>query len=68
MRKYKVLIMLRYSLIFLVLSLVCGALGFTGVAAAAAGISKVLFWFFLVLFIISLMLHLVKWVPNATLE
>ena len=38
----------------LLIALVAGVFGFTGVYVAAAGIAKVLFFVFLVLFIISL--------------
>jgi uncharacterized membrane protein YtjA (UPF0391 family) len=46
--------MLYWTLIFLVLSLVAGVFGFTGIAAASAGIAKILFTIFLVLFFVSL--------------
>jgi uncharacterized membrane protein YtjA (UPF0391 family) len=39
--------MLRWAFIFLLVSIVAGLLGFTGVAAASAGIAKVLFFIFL---------------------
>jgi uncharacterized membrane protein YtjA (UPF0391 family) len=48
--------MLKWALIFLVISLVAGALGFTGIASGARGIAKVLFGLFLVGFIILLLL------------
>ena len=35
--------MLTWALVFLVVSLVAGGLGFTNVAAGAAGIAKILF-------------------------
>jgi uncharacterized membrane protein YtjA (UPF0391 family) len=46
--------MLYYSLVFLVIALIAGALGFGVVAFAAAGIAKICFFIFLVLFIVSL--------------
>lgn len=46
--------MLSYALAFLVLALIAGVLGFGGVASAAAGIAKVLFAIFIVLFAASL--------------
>jgi len=46
--------MLKWSLIFLVVSLVAALFGFAGIADSAAGIAKVLFFIFLVLFIITL--------------
>lgn len=45
--------MLRWSFTFLVVALLAGALGMTGVAGAAAGIAKALFVGFLVLFAIT---------------
>jgi uncharacterized membrane protein YtjA (UPF0391 family) len=47
-------IMLYWAMVFLIIALVAGILGFTGVYLAAAGIAKVLFFVFLVLFLISL--------------
>ena len=46
--------MLYYSLVFLALALVAGVFGFGLVASAAAGIAKILFFLFLVLFLIGL--------------
>jgi uncharacterized membrane protein YtjA (UPF0391 family) len=46
--------MLYWAAIFLVIALIAAVFGFTGIAAAAAGIAKVLFIIFLVLFLISL--------------
>ena len=48
--------MLKWALIFLVVSLVAGALGFTGVASGAKTIAKVLFGIFLLGFIILVLL------------
>ncbi len=50
--------MLKWALIFLVISLIAGALGFTGIAAGAAQISKILFGVFLAIFIVLLILGL----------
>ncbi len=52
--------MLNWALIFLVIALIAGALGFTGVYVAAASIAKILFVIFLVLFVVSLIMHLVR--------
>ena len=46
--------MLQWALTFLIIALVAGLLGFTGIYVAAAGIAKVLFFLFLVLFLVSL--------------
>ncbi|WP_243375018.1 DUF1328 domain-containing protein [Microvirga solisilvae] len=48
--------MLKWALIFLVVSLVAGALGFTGVASGAKTIAKILFGLFLLGFIILVLL------------
>lgn len=45
--------MLRWALTFLLVALVAGALGLTGVAGAAAGIAKGLFFVAIVLFIVT---------------
>lgn len=46
--------MLRWAFGFLILALVAGLLGFTGIAAASAGIAKTLFAIFLVIFFVML--------------
>jgi uncharacterized membrane protein YtjA (UPF0391 family) len=43
--------MLRLALFFLVVSLVAALFGFTGIAVAAAGIARILFFIFLVVFL-----------------
>jgi uncharacterized membrane protein YtjA (UPF0391 family) len=48
-------IMLYWSLVFLVIALVAGLLGFTGIYVAAAGIAKILFFIFIVLLLVSLL-------------
>jgi len=48
--------MLKYAIIFALISLIAGALGFGGVAAGAAGIAKILFGLFLILAVIFLIL------------
>ena len=46
--------MLYWALLFFVIALIAAVFGFTGIAVAAAGIAKILFFIFVVLFIISL--------------
>jgi uncharacterized membrane protein YtjA (UPF0391 family) len=46
--------MLYYALVFLIVALIAGALGFGGVAGAATSIAKILFFIFVVLFLASL--------------
>jgi uncharacterized membrane protein YtjA (UPF0391 family) len=52
--------MLGWALTFLVIALIAGVLGFTTVAGTAMGIAKILFFVFLVLFVVSLVMHLVR--------
>jgi len=47
--------MLYYSIVFLLVALVAGILGFGVIAGTAAMIAKVLFLIFLVLFIVTLL-------------
>jgi uncharacterized membrane protein YtjA (UPF0391 family) len=47
--------MLGWALTFLVIALIAAIFGFTGVYSAAAGIAKILFFVFLVLFVVSLL-------------
>ncbi len=49
--------MLHWALVFLVVALIAGVLGFSSVYVAAAGIAKILFFVFLVMFVISLVSH-----------
>ncbi len=48
--------LLKWALICLLISLVAGAFGYTGLARGAAQLSKILFFIFLVLFIVILIL------------
>jgi uncharacterized membrane protein YtjA (UPF0391 family) len=48
--------MLKWAIIFFLISIVAGALGYSGVAAGAAGISKILFALFLILAVIFVIL------------
>lgn len=52
--------MLGWALTFLVVALIAGVLGFTSVAGAAMGVAKILFFVFLVLFVVSLVMHMVR--------
>jgi uncharacterized membrane protein YtjA (UPF0391 family) len=49
--------MLGWALAFLVVALIAAALGFGGIAGASAGIAKILFFVFLILFAISLIVR-----------
>lgn len=50
--------MLYYTLMFLLVALIAGALGFGVVAFAAAEIARIIFFVFLVLFLIGLISHM----------
>ena len=46
--------MLRCALLFFIIALVAAAFGFLGVATAAVGVARLLFFVFLILFLVSL--------------
>lgn len=48
--------MLGWAITFLVLGLIAAVLGFGGIAGAAIGIAKILFFVFLVIFVVMLLL------------
>ena len=50
--------MLYWALMFFAVALIAALFGFTGIALAAAGIAKILFFVFLVFFLITLVMHL----------
>ncbi|MBI1328627.1 MAG: DUF1328 domain-containing protein [Alphaproteobacteria bacterium] len=52
--------MLGWALTFFIIAIIAGVLGFGGIAMATAGIAKLLFFIFLVLFAISLIAGLVR--------
>jgi len=52
--------MLRWAIGFFIVALIAAALGFGGIAAAAAGIAKFIFYIFVILFVASLLAHLLR--------
>jgi uncharacterized membrane protein YtjA (UPF0391 family) len=46
--------MLNWTLALLIIALVAGVLGFTGIAGTAVGLAKILFFVFLALWVIGL--------------
>jgi len=52
--------MLRWTLIFLLIALAAAAFGFGGIAVASAGIARILFYIFLILFVASLLSGLIR--------
>lgn len=51
--------MLQWAVIFLVLALVAGVLGFGNIAGLSMDFARILFFIFLILFVISLVFRLV---------
>ena len=51
--------MLRWALIFFLVSIVAGAMGFTGIAVGAAAAARVLFFLAISLFVVFLIAGLV---------
>jgi uncharacterized membrane protein YtjA (UPF0391 family) len=58
--KSKEIIMLYYAALFFVIALVAALFGFGGIAAGAVEIAKILFFIFLVLFVVSLIVGLMR--------
>ncbi|MGH9558827.1 MAG: DUF1328 domain-containing protein [Bryobacteraceae bacterium] len=52
--------MLRWALAFFIIAILAAIFGFAGISIAAAGIAKILFFLFLVLFVISLVVGLTR--------
>lgn len=52
--------MLSWAIVFFVIAIIAAAFGFGGIAMAAAGIAKILFFLFLVLFVVFLITGLVN--------
>jgi uncharacterized membrane protein YtjA (UPF0391 family) len=53
-----VTLMLYWAVVFLIIAIVAAIFGFGGIAVAATGIAKVLFFIFIVIFLISLIFGL----------
>ena len=52
--------MLRYAAIFFVIAIIAAVFGFGGIAAGAAEIEKVLFFIFVVIFLVTLLMGVVR--------
>jgi uncharacterized membrane protein YtjA (UPF0391 family) len=56
-KRYK---MLHYALIFFLIAIEAADLGFGGISAASAGIAKILFFLFLVIFLVTLVMGVAR--------
>jgi uncharacterized membrane protein YtjA (UPF0391 family) len=54
----KTVTLLKWALIFFVVSVIAGILGFTGISAASADVARFLFYVFVVIFLVLLVLGL----------
>ena len=52
--------MLHYALIFFLIAIVAAVFGFGGIAVASAGIAKILFFLFLVVFLVTLVMGVAR--------
>ncbi|MEA2781950.1 MAG: hypothetical protein QOK29_3494 [Rhodospirillaceae bacterium] len=58
--------MLYWAAVFFVIAIIAAVLGFGGVAASATGIAQILFYIFLVLFVVSLVVSVMRRRPPPT--
>ena len=59
--------MLQWLFIFIVIAIVAGALGFTGISEMAEGVAEIIFFFFIVLFLVAAFLMLLHSGPVVVL-
>ena len=52
--------MLRYAIIFFIIAIIAAVFRFGGIAAGAAEIAKILFYIFVVIFLVTLLLGVVR--------
>jgi uncharacterized membrane protein YtjA (UPF0391 family) len=52
--------MLHYALVFFLIAIVAAIFGFGGISIASAGIAKILFFLFLVVFLVSLVMGVAR--------
>jgi uncharacterized membrane protein YtjA (UPF0391 family) len=57
--------MLGWAVTFLIVAIIAALLGFGGIAVASAGIAKIIFFVFLVLFAVTLIASLFRGRPLA---
>jgi uncharacterized membrane protein YtjA (UPF0391 family) len=52
--------MLRYAVIFFIIAIIAAVFGFGGIAAGATEIAKVLFFIFVVIFLVTLLMGVIR--------
>jgi uncharacterized membrane protein YtjA (UPF0391 family) len=52
--------MLRYAVIFFIIAIIAAVFGFGGIAAGATEIAKVLFFIFVVIFLVTLLMGVMR--------
>jgi uncharacterized membrane protein YtjA (UPF0391 family) len=52
--------MLRYAAIFFIIAIIAAVFGFGGIAAGATEIAKVLFFIFIVIFLVTLLMGVIR--------
>jgi uncharacterized membrane protein YtjA (UPF0391 family) len=52
--------MLHYAIVFFIIAIIAAVFGFTGIAAGAAEIARILFYIFLVVFVVTLLLGVLR--------
>ncbi len=52
--------MLKWAVIFFVIALVAAVLGFSGIAAGASEIARILFFVFIAIFLVSLIMGMMR--------
>jgi uncharacterized membrane protein YtjA (UPF0391 family) len=60
--------MLYWAAVFFIIALVAAIFGFGGIAAGAVDIAKILFFIFLILFLVSLVAHLLRGSGGAVMR
>jgi uncharacterized membrane protein YtjA (UPF0391 family) len=57
---WRVFEMLHYALVFFLIAIVAAVFGFGGISVASAGIAKILFFLFLVVFLVTLVMGVAR--------
>jgi uncharacterized membrane protein YtjA (UPF0391 family) len=52
--------MLSWAFFFLIAAVIAAVFGFGGIASAFAGVAQLLFWLFVVVFVVTLVMHLMR--------